>query len=89
MCVCVCVPGFNVTSLMLPIIYMLWSIECFDFSILSRNFVLLLFIECFKLLVSQKNNVCGLVGWCGCAGVCILLLLSISLYLSGFSSMFY
>ena len=30
-----------------------------------RNFVLLKFIECFKLLVSQNNNVCV----CVCVGV--------------------
>ena len=46
---------------------MLWSIEYFDFNVLLRNFVLLQFIECFKLLVSQKNNVCV----CVCVCVCI------------------
>ena len=57
---------------MLPIIYMLWSIECFDFSVLL--FKELFFIECFKLLVSQKKNVCA-CGWVGvCVHVCTLLL---------------
>ena len=53
---------------------MLWSIE---FLILTfyclRNFVLLQFIECFKLLVSQKKNVCVCV--CvqvgGCVHACV------------------
>ena len=59
-----------------------------------RNFVLLYFIECFKLLVSQKNNVCGVgvggggvrecVRACVCVCVCTLLLLSIFLVFERF-----
>ena len=49
---------------MLPIIYMLWLIECFDFNVL-------LFKE-LMLLVSQKN-VCVCVGrWVGaCMHACV------------------
>ena len=36
-----------------------------------RNFVLLQFIACFKLLVSQKNNVCVCVCVCVCVGACV------------------
>ena len=51
---------------MLPIIYMLWSIECFDFSVLFKEFCFIV-IECFKLLVSQ-NNMCVCVGGGGGGG---------------------
>ena len=57
---------------------MLWSIECFDFNVLLfKEFCLLQFIECFKLLVSQKNNVCV----CGCVvGVCVCVYIVIVKY---------
>ena len=57
---------------MLPIIYMLWWIECFDFNVLLfKDLFLFLFIDCFKLLVSQKNNVCVCVCVCVQAGGCV------------------
>ena len=81
---------------------MLWSIECFDFNVLLfKEFCLLQFIECFKLLVSQNNNVCVCVcRWvgacmracvhaCVCVSVCTLLVLSIPCISAVFSSMFY
>ena len=50
-----------------------------------RNFVLLEFIECFKLLVSQKNNEGGWVGGCVRAFVrayvCTRTLLLLSIFL--------
>ena len=56
---------------MLPIIYMLCSIDCFDFSVLL--FKESCFIECLKLLVSQKNNVCGWVCACVCVYIVIVM----------------
>ena len=61
---------------MLPIIYMLWSIECFDFSVLLFKEFCFIVTECFMLLVSQKNNVC-VGGWVGgwvraCVHACVL-----------------
>ena len=61
------------------------------------------FIECFKLLVSQNNNVCvcvcvcvqvgvcmhACVRACVCVYVCTLLLLSIPCIWAVFSSVFY
>ena len=46
-----------------------------------RNLVLLHFIECFKLLVSQKNNVGGCVHACVHVCVCAHTLLLFSIFL--------
>ena len=78
---------------MLPIIYMLWSIECFDFNVLLfKEFCFIEFIEYFKLLVSQKKNVCvRMCAWvracmraCVHSCVCVYIIVKYSLYLSGF-----
>ena len=54
MCECVCICCGRLSVLIL-------TFYCL------RNFVLLQFIECFKLLVSQKNNVCV----CVCVRACV------------------
>ena len=48
---------------MLSIYYMLRSILVFDVYLRNDCFIII-FIECFQLLVSQKNNVC--VSVCVC-----------------------
>ena len=102
MCVCVCVCVCLCVRLDLICYYNLYVVvDCV--SILTfyclRNFVLLQFIECFKLLVSQKKNVCACVCVCvqvgGCVRACVrvcvcvyvcmyIVIVKYSLYLSGF-----
>ena len=83
---------------MLPIIYMLWSIECFDFSVLlfKAFCFIVIYWSVFKLLVSQCVCVCvcrvgacmrACVRACVCVCVCVhcyCLATVFSLYLSGF-----
>ena len=94
-CLCVCLDLICYYNLYVVVDWVFWFLTFYCL----RNFVLLQFIECFKLLVSQKNNVCVCVcvcmwvgAWvreCVCVCVCTLLLLSIPCIWAVFSSLFY
>ena len=60
---------------------MLWSIECFDFNVLLfKEFCFIEFIEYFKLLVSQKKNVC-VCRWVGaCMRACVRACVCVCVY---------
>ena len=78
-------------------LWLIFSVSILVFLYLRNVCHIVIFIECFKLLVSQNNSVCvcvcACVRACVCVCVCTLLLLNILAFVFEcvfvFSSVFY